>query len=117
MSQKQTALEKMQDIANRLISNTPELAKILDSDSSLKPKRPFSPSNKKGNTNLSKSNTPNYGNIPKAEMTSNDYHEKCKELSNELQISRDKVFSLEEEIIVIKQRFVEREIQYRKIIE
>lgn len=25
----QTALEKMQDIANRLISNTPELSKIL----------------------------------------------------------------------------------------
>ena len=39
-------------------------------------------------------------------MTSNDYHDKCKELSQELQASRDKVFALEEEIIVIKQRFV-----------
>jgi hypothetical protein len=29
----------MQDIANRLISNTPELSKILDDDSALKPKR------------------------------------------------------------------------------
>lgn len=39
----------MQEIANRLISNTPELAKMLDNDSLLKPKRPYSPtSNKKG---------------------------------------------------------------------
>ncbi len=39
----------MQEIANRLISNTPELVKMLDNDSLLKPKRPFSPSaNKKG---------------------------------------------------------------------
>ena len=74
MSQKQTALDKMQDIANRLISNTPELAKILDNDSALKPKRPFSPSSKKASTNLVKSTTPNYSNIPRAEMTSNDYH-------------------------------------------
>lgn len=36
---------------------------------------------------------------------------------NELRISRDKIFAQEEEIIIIKQRFVEREIQYRKIIE
>ena len=43
---KQTALEKMQDIANRLISNTPELSKILDEDSALKPKRPFSPNSR-----------------------------------------------------------------------
>lgn len=50
-------------------------------------------------------------------MTSNDYYERCKELANELQGSRDKIFSLEEEIMTIKQRFVEREIQYRKIIE
>lgn len=41
------ALTKMQEIANRLISNTPELVKILDSDSQLRPKRPNSPFNKK----------------------------------------------------------------------
>lgn len=50
----QTALQKMQDIANRLISNTPELSKILDEDSVLRPKRPFSPNSKK-NTNAGKS--------------------------------------------------------------
>mgnify|MGYP006872443822 CR=1 FL=1 len=44
----------MQDIANRLISNTPELSKILDEDSVLRPKRPFSPNSKK-NTNAGKS--------------------------------------------------------------
>lgn len=38
----------MQEIANRLISNTPELAKMLDNDSALKPKKPTSPSAKKG---------------------------------------------------------------------
>lgn len=43
----QTALEKMQDIANRLISNTPELSKILDEGSALKPKKSFSPPSKK----------------------------------------------------------------------
>ena len=63
MAQKTTALEKMQDIANRLISNTPELAKILDNDSALKPKRPYSPSNKKNNNNPAKSATPAYGSI------------------------------------------------------
>lgn len=62
----QTALEKMQDIANRLISNTPELSKILDEDSALKPKRPFSPNttgNPKKNPGKSdyiKNNTPIY---------------------------------------------------------
>ena len=44
-----TALNKMQEIANRLISNTPELAKMLDNDSQLRPKRPNSPSSKKNN--------------------------------------------------------------------
>ena len=75
MSQKQTtALEKMQDIANRLISNTPELSKILDSDSALKPKRPYSPASKKNNSNIGKSNIPTYNSVPRGEMTSNDYH-------------------------------------------
>ena len=78
MSQKQTALEKMQEIANRLISNTPELSKILDSDSALKPKKPLSPTNKKGNSTTNKPGASSYSNIARAEMTSNDYHEKCK---------------------------------------
>lgn len=64
----------MQDIANRLISNTPELSNILNADSALKPKRPFSPSSKKGTSNLGKSTTPIYGNVARGEMTSNDYH-------------------------------------------
>lgn len=64
----------MQDIANRLISNTPELAKILDTDSALKPKRPFSPASKKGNTGQVKAPTPGFGSAGRGEMTSNDYH-------------------------------------------
>ncbi len=43
----------MQDIANRLISNTPELAKMLDNDSALKPKKPTSPNSKKNKINQS----------------------------------------------------------------
>jgi hypothetical protein len=60
----------MQEIANRLISNTPELAKMLDSDSALKPKKPTSPSAKKG-----KPTQPiMMGSSTKNEMTANDYH-------------------------------------------
>lgn len=94
----QTALEKMQDIANRLISNTPELSKILDEDSALKPKRPFSPNSKKGSNAVRVENKPSmaaYNSLNKGEMTSNDYHEKCKELMNELRVSRDKIFAQE----------------------
>ena len=47
----QTALNKMQEIANRLISNTPELAKMLDNDSALRPKRTNSPASKKNKGN------------------------------------------------------------------
>lgn len=106
----QTALKKMQEIANRLISNTPELANMLDNDSALRPKKPASPSSKKQKIATS---------LPsgKAEMTANDYHEKCRDLSSEVQFWREKCVLLEEEITIIKQRFVEREIQYRGIIE
>ena len=55
----------------------------MDDDSALKPKRPFSPGGKKNNATLTKSesnrvNLHSYGSINKAEMTSNDYHERCK---------------------------------------
>jgi len=65
----------MQEIANRLISNTPELIKMLDSDSLLKPKRPVSPNSKKNKLGQI---THGIGNYSKNEMTSNDYHERCK---------------------------------------
>jgi isopenicillin N synthase-like dioxygenase len=69
----------MQEIANRLISNTPELAKMLDNDSALKPKKP-NQDNKKNKP--IQNNTPSY--LPKNDMTANDYHDKCKDLSNEV---------------------------------
>lgn len=50
-------------------------------------------------------------------MTSNDYSERCKELMNDLAASREKSAKLENDLDVYKQRFVEREIEYRKIIE
>ena len=50
-------------------------------------------------------------------MTSNDYYDKCRELMTELATSKDKVSKLENDLEVYKQRFVEREIEYRKIIE
>lgn len=61
----------MQEIANRLISNTPELAKMLDNESALKPKKPTSPSNKKGKPNLM--NNASYGQ-GRSDLTANDYH-------------------------------------------
>ncbi len=68
----------MQEIANRLISNTPELAKMLDSDSALKPKKPSSPTAKKGKTAA----TALVATTAKNEMTANDYHERCKDLTS-----------------------------------
>lgn len=47
MAEKQTALAKMQEIASKLISNTPELVNILEQDSALRPKRSNSPISKK----------------------------------------------------------------------
>jgi hypothetical protein len=59
----------MQEIASRLISNTPELAKMLDSDSALRPKKPASPSAKKGKANILGN-----GGFNKSDLTANDYH-------------------------------------------
>lgn len=50
-------------------------------------------------------------------MTSNDYSEKYNHIMNELNISKEKNSKLENDLEVYKQRFVEREIEYRKIIE
>jgi hypothetical protein len=60
----------MQEIANRLISNTPELMKMLDNDSLLKQKRPGSPNSKKNKAGISNIQV-NYG---KNDMSANDYH-------------------------------------------
>ena len=68
-------MQKMQDIAGRLISNTPELAKMLEADSALRPKKPTSPSAKRGKP------AP-LGNNVKGDLTANDYHDKCKDLSS-----------------------------------
>lgn len=53
----------------------------------------------------------------KSDMTSNDYSERCKELMSEVAAYREKNIKLENDLEVYKQRFVEREIEYRKIIE
>jgi hypothetical protein len=50
---------------------------MLDNDSALRPKKPLSPSAKKG-----KGNTLPNG---KSDMTANDYHDKCRDLSGEVQ--------------------------------
>jgi hypothetical protein len=51
---------------------------MLDNDSALKPKKPTSPSAKKGKTAI-----PNpMASSSKNEMTANDYHEKCKDLTS-----------------------------------
>jgi hypothetical protein len=75
---------------------------MLDNDSALKPKKPTSPSAKKGKPAIPNPMTSS----TKNEMTANDYHEKCKELTSEVQYWREKCVGLEEEIGIIKQRFV-----------
>lgn len=67
----------MQEIASRLISNTPELSKMLEADSALRPKKPLSPTAKKG-----KPANPTFG---KGDLTANDYHDKCRDLTSEVQ--------------------------------
>jgi len=47
---------------------------MLDNDSALRPKKPVSPSSKKGK---GVSSLP----MGKSEMTANDYHDKCRDLS------------------------------------
>lgn len=54
---------------------------MLDSDSALRPKKPLSPYSKKGKqvqSNLTNSMTKN-------DMTANDYHERCRDLTGEVQ--------------------------------
>ena len=96
MAQKsQTALTKMQEIAGKLISNTPELAKMLDNDSALKPKRPTSPNSKK-KQGLQNNFSYNPSTMGRNELSSNDYQERNKELVNELQSWKDKANLMEE---------------------
>ena len=52
---------------------------MLDSDSALRPKKPTSPSNKKGK--LTSSNM-GFTSQTKSDLTANDYHDKCKDLTN-----------------------------------
>ena len=54
---------------------------MLDNDSALRPKKPTSPSSKK----LKNSQGVGSTGLNKGEMTANDYHEKCRDLSSELQ--------------------------------
>lgn len=61
---------------------------MLDSDSALRPKKPSSPSAKKGKGNQG-------GSFGKNDMTANDYHEKCKDLTSEVQYWKDKCGSLD----------------------
>lgn len=63
---------------------------MLDNDSALRPKKPTSPSSKK----LKNSQGVGSTGLNKGEMTANDYHEKCRDLSSELQYWREKCGSL-----------------------
>ena len=85
---------------------------MLETDSALRPKKPNSPSTKK-NKNQPVGNSV----LNKGEMTANDYHDKCRDLTSEVQYWKQKCASIDEQIAIIKQRFVEREVQYRGIIE
>jgi hypothetical protein len=53
---------------------------MLETDSALRPKKPNSPSTKK-NKNQPVGNSV----LNKGEMTANDYHDKCRDLTSEVQ--------------------------------
>jgi hypothetical protein len=52
---------------------------MLDADSALRPKKPTSPNAKKGKPTIS--NNAYFGSA-KGDLTANDYHDKCKDLTN-----------------------------------
>lgn len=56
---------------------------MLEADSALRPKKPTSPSAKKGRPNVSNNNQ--YNLSGKGDLTANDYHDRCKDLTNEVQ--------------------------------
>jgi hypothetical protein len=53
---------------------------MLDNDSALRPKKPSSPTAKKVKSNQGGGS----GGFNKGEMTANDYHDKCRDLTNEM---------------------------------
>ncbi|CAD8059050.1 unnamed protein product [Paramecium sonneborni] len=115
------SMQKMQEIADRLASTTPDLTKFINSEAILKPtKMQIDLQGKKGDPNDPKNKKKQIQQnnvIAKNEMTAQDWILKCQELQAILEKEKMRTNQLELELKNRQERFVNREIEYRKTIE
>ncbi|CAK88388.1 unnamed protein product (macronuclear) [Paramecium tetraurelia] len=112
---------KMQGITDNLASTTPDLTKFINPEALLKPtKMQIEQQNKKSDPNDSKNKKKQIQQstvITKNEMTAQDWILKCQELQAILEKEKMRTNQLELELKNRQERFVNREIEYRKTIE
>ncbi|CAD8056055.1 unnamed protein product [Paramecium sonneborni] len=115
------SMQKMQEIADRLASTTPDLTKFINPEAILKPtKMQIDLQGKKGDPNdpkNKKKQIQQINNIAKNEMTAQDWMQKSSELQSILEKEKMRTNQLELELKNRQERFVNREIEYRKTIE
>ncbi|CAD8144113.1 unnamed protein product [Paramecium pentaurelia] len=115
------SMQKMQEIADRLASTTPDLTKFINPEAILKPtKMQIDLQGKKGDPNDPKNKKKQIQQstvITKNEMTAQDWILKCQELQAILEKEKMRTNQLELELKNRQERFVNREIEYRKTIE
>ncbi|CAD8136847.1 unnamed protein product [Paramecium octaurelia] len=112
---------KMQEITDKLASTTPDLTKFINPEAILKPtKMQIDQQGKKGDPNDPKNKKKQIQQstvITKNEMTAQDWILKCQELQAILEKEKMRTNQLELELKNRQERFVNREIEYRKTIE
>ncbi|KAL4451123.1 hypothetical protein ABPG74_021445 [Tetrahymena malaccensis] len=119
------AMQRMQRIADRLISVTPEISKFLPSDSILRTNKISAIQNKNevlqqnlNNKNLQKIREITTGLPPmKAEMSSEDVRQRALDIEQLLETQKQENEKLKNDLDNRKDRYVQRELEYRKIIE
>eukprot|EP01016_Furgasonia_blochmanni_P007651 TRINITY_DN13069_c0_g3_i1.p1 TRINITY_DN13069_c0_g3~~TRINITY_DN13069_c0_g3_i1.p1 ORF type:complete len:242 (+),score=77.75 TRINITY_DN13069_c0_g3_i1:65-790(+) len=123
------AMLRMQKITDRLLSSTPELSKVISNDAILRPSRNFLETaykeSAKGVTSSSESATAETKGRKKEpgsprskpEMTVLDWQKRCGELQQTLNEELDQASALHEDLEKRKEKYVSREVEFRKIIE
>ncbi|EAR92965.2 hypothetical protein TTHERM_00295780 (macronuclear) [Tetrahymena thermophila SB210] len=119
------AMQRMQRIADRLISVTPEISKFLPQDSVLRTNKISAIQNKNevlqqniNNKNLQKIREITTGLPPmKAEMSSEDVRQRALDIEQLLETQKQENEKLKNDLENRKDRYVQRELEYRKIIE
>ncbi|KAM3132411.1 hypothetical protein pb186bvf_015511 [Paramecium bursaria] len=116
------SMQKMQEIADRITTTTPDITKFISPDAILKPTKLQQESqiqSKKGDQYESKNKKKPAQTIQmtKNEMSSQDWINKCQELQLSLTKAEEKIKQLELELLSRQERYVNRELEYRKTIE